>query len=124
MKILVDMNLSPSWCAVLIASGHDARHWKDIGKPAAPDSLLFGWAREHGYVVFTNDLDFGAILAATQAQAPSVVQLRGPDVTPQTAGHFLVSVLSYYATELANGALVVVDEERSRVRLLPIRPAG
>jgi len=36
--------------------------------------------------VFTHDLDFGDILAATGAEAPSVIQVRTEDTTPF---HFL-----------------------------------
>ena len=35
-----------------------------------------GFARVNGYVVLTHDLDFGAILAATHGNKPSVVQIR------------------------------------------------
>jgi len=122
MNLLIDMNLSPAWCPVLEAFGHQALHWQTVGRPSAPDAHLLGWAREHGYIVFTNDFDFGAILAATQMRSPSVVQLRGRDVTPQGASHFLVTALSCYASELENGALLIVDQEHCRVRLLPIRP--
>ena len=34
------------------------------------------WAVTHGYIVFTNDLDFGTLLAITQANAPSVIQVQ------------------------------------------------
>jgi predicted nuclease of predicted toxin-antitoxin system len=33
---------------------------------------IFQWAADHGCIVFTNDLDFTAILAASGAVAPSV----------------------------------------------------
>ena len=33
-------------------------------------------ARDNGYVVFTNDLDFGAILAITKVGAPAVLYER------------------------------------------------
>ncbi len=40
------------------------------------------WARPSGYVVFTHDLDFGALLAASHAGGPSVIQVRAQDVLP------------------------------------------
>ena len=42
------------------------------------------WATEHGYVVVTADLDFGAILAATRRMSPSVVQVRSDILTPHS----------------------------------------
>jgi Domain of unknown function (DUF5615) len=34
------------------------------------------WARRNSYLIITHDLDFGAILTATNAQYPSVLQVR------------------------------------------------
>lgn len=61
MKILVDMNLSPSWVQVLERNGYSAIHWSTVGDEGAPDSVILDWAYENGYIVFTHDLDFGAI---------------------------------------------------------------
>lgn len=80
MNLLVDMNLSPKWCAVLQAEGWEAVHWREIGKGAAPDAELMAWALANNRVVLTNDLDFGAMLAASKASGPSVVQVRTQDV--------------------------------------------
>ena len=121
MKIVIDMNLSPAWCALLAEHGHEAIHWQAVGSPSAADAIILRWARHNGFVVFTNDLDFGAILAATSIQAPSVVQLRGKDITPQYADAYLLAALSCYASELEKGALLSIDQERCRVRMLPIR---
>lgn len=72
-------------------------------------------------VVLTHDLDFSAILAATQAAGPSVVQVRTQDVRPKSLAPRLIPWLRQYTSELEAGAIVVIDEARSRVRLLPIR---
>ena len=79
-----------------------------------------GWAFEHQQIVLTHDLDFGAMLAATRATGPSVVQVRTQDVRPQTLAPLLIPVLRQYENELMAGALLVVDEAKSRVRLLPL----
>jgi len=83
MKVLVDMNLSPAWVEALRAAGWDAAHWSTLGDPRAADAEIMQFAREQGWVVFTHDLDFGAILAHTQAGRPSVFQARARDVTPE-----------------------------------------
>lgn len=70
------MNLSPDWVEVLSGEGIDAVHWSEIGASSAYDQELMAWAKSNGYIVLTHDLDFGAILAATNADAPSVIQLR------------------------------------------------
>ncbi len=45
------------------------------GPMNAPDKEIMDYATKHGHGVFTHDLDFGAILATTKADGPSVVQL-------------------------------------------------
>ena len=120
MKILVDMNLSPEWVPVLKAAGHEAVHWTAVGKPDAPDRELFAWARATGNVVFTHDLDFGAILAATKAEGPSVVQLRMQDISPAHSGKVLLRVLTQFENDLKSGVLISIDPNGARARLLPL----
>jgi predicted nuclease of predicted toxin-antitoxin system len=67
VKFVVDMNLAPSWVTRLTRLGFEAVHWSTIGAATAPDDEILAWAREHGYVVITNHLDFSAILAATSS---------------------------------------------------------
>ncbi len=122
MKLLVDMNLSPQWIELLSVAGHDAVHWSSLGSPSAPDQELFAWATLNGCVVLTHDLDFGAILAATKTVAPSVLQLRMQDVTPEGAGPLVLAALRTYENYLLAGALVTLDTTRQRVRILPMHP--
>jgi predicted nuclease of predicted toxin-antitoxin system len=121
MKILLDMNLSPLWREVLQAEGWEAVHWSEVGDPRATDRVIMNWAGANGYVVFTHDLDFGALLAATQALGPSVIQARTQDVMPDAIGSLVIRVLRDCAEALNEGALVVIQEGRSRVRILPLR---
>lgn len=120
MKILVDMNLSPDWVTLLINHGITAVHWSTIGDPRAEDSAIMQWARTNGYMVFTHDLDFGATLALTQAQGPSVIQVRAQDVTAGHLGPAIIEVLKVNRSLLEKGCLIVIDETRSRVRILPL----
>lgn len=119
MKILLDMNLSPTWTSFLKDAGWEATHWSTVGDPRAPDVILMAWAREHGYVVFTHDLDFGTMLALTRAPGPSVIQIRCEDITPSGSGTLVVRALRQFGETLERGALVVVDEARLRARVLP-----
>lgn len=78
------------------------------------------FASAHGYVVLTNDLDFGAILAATQGAKPSVVQVRADDLRPEAIAQPVIATLRQTAAELEAGALVTLDASRTRIRLLPL----
>jgi predicted nuclease of predicted toxin-antitoxin system len=121
LKILVDMNLSPSWVDRLAAEGFDAVHWSEIGDPRAADSDLLAWAKSRGYVVLTHDLDFGSILAATSAAGPSVVQVRAQDVTPAHLASTLIAALRQFQAQLDAGVLMSIDETSSRVHILPLK---
>lgn len=121
MKLVIDMNLSPGWVPVLMQAGHTATHWSSVGSPRAKDREILTWARQRKEVVFTHDLDFGAILAATDADAPSVIQVRTQDPTPESCGNIVLDTLRRHAQALADGALISVDENRARVRLLPLK---
>jgi predicted nuclease of predicted toxin-antitoxin system len=123
MKLLVDMNLSPRWTEVLGKAGFEAVHWSTVGAPNAPDRELMSYAVAHDCVVLTHDLDFGAILAATQGAKPSVVQVRSGDVSPQAIAAQVVAALRQMQAELGAGALVTIDPGRTRLRVLPLRPS-
>jgi predicted nuclease of predicted toxin-antitoxin system len=120
MKILVDMNLSPTWIEFLAANGIEAIHWSSVGKPSAPDSQILDYAFSNGLVLFTHDLDFGMLLAARKARGPSVIQVRTQDVLPSAIGGTLLSVMNVTRDHLQAGAIITVDLARNRIRLLPI----
>jgi len=122
MKILVDMNLSPRWVALMADAGMEAAHWSTIGAHEAPDIEIMAYANRNDYVVLTNDLDFSAILAATHREKPSVVQIRAEDLSPLAIGPQVLSALRQMTLELDEGALLTVEPNRTRLRVLPLRP--
>lgn len=121
MKILIDMNLSPDWVAVFERYNIYAVHWCTVGDRREKDSIIMEWARTNGYIVFTHDLDFGSLLAATGVDSPSVIQVRTQDVLPNSIENLVISALNQFESLLETGALVTVDQAQSRVRILPIR---
>jgi predicted nuclease of predicted toxin-antitoxin system len=120
MRLLIDMNLSPDWRDYLQEQGFEAIHWSEIGDPRAKDRELLHWAKQHAYVVFTHDLDFGHLLALTHADGPSVIQVRSGDTLPQVIGPPVAQALRQHSALLESGALVVVEPAGHRVRVLPI----
>lgn len=124
MKLLIDMNLSPRWTEFLARAGVDATHWSTVGDRGASDAEIMATARAGNYVVLTHDLDFGAILAVTHGDKPSVVQVRANDVSPEAIGGEVVAALRQMSDELESGALLTVTPERARLRLLPLRKPG
>src|SRR4051812_24708531 len=120
IAILVDMNLSTDWVPLLQRHGWPAVHWSSVGDPRVSDPAIMRWARDRQHIVFTHDLDFGTLLAWTHDTGPSVLQVRTQDILPSHIGDMVVAALRQHEADLASGALVVVDESRSRVRVLPI----
>jgi predicted nuclease of predicted toxin-antitoxin system len=120
MKLLVDMNLSPRWANILTNAGFETLHWSSVGESTATDAQIMAFAEANGYVVLTHDLDFSAILAATQGNRPSVVQIRANDVSPEAVGGSIIEALRQMSAELSDGALLTVEPQRTRLRILPL----
>ena len=121
MKFLIDMNLSPEWVETLTCAGINAQHWSSLGKSNAPDSEIFACARDEGWVTLTQDLDFSQILFETAASGPSTVLLRLGDELDTDSRKRVVGVILQCQLELESGALLVIDERRARLRLLPLQ---
>jgi len=119
MKFLLDMNLSPDWLNVFTAEGWNAKHWSTIGEHCATDEIIMKWARDHAYVIVTHDLDFSALLAATRAIGPSVIQVRTQNVLPDALRIVLINAIKQFHRELEEGALISIDPQRARARVLP-----
>lgn len=120
MRFLVDASLSPSVVSSLNDAGHDAVHVGDVLPLNAPDDVVFDTAVEQQRVIVTADTDFGEILARRQSSIPSVVLFRTPGGRPSARAQLLLDHLPAVAQELADGAIVVFQETRLRVRPLPL----
>jgi len=120
LRLVIDMNLSPEWVVELLRSGYESIHWSTIGDLSATDIAIMAWARANLHAVFTHDLDFGTLLALTHANGPSVFQVHGQNILPDHMGSLVIAALRQHQAALIAGALVVVDEKKSRVRILPL----
>jgi len=120
MNLLLDMNLSPSWVETLSSAGFPTVHWSAIGLATAPDTEIMAYAKLHGHIVLTHDLDFGAILAATKGEKPSVVQLRLDYLRPEIIGEHVIAALRQTNSDLKNGALLTITSAKTRLRILPL----
>ncbi len=120
MKLLVDMNLSPHWVPLLVEAGMQARHWSEVGKPDASDLEIFDYAALNDYVILTYDLDFGAILAVGRGKKPSVAQIRSSDISPEAVALQVIRALLLMKADLEAGALLTIEADRTRLRVLPL----
>ena len=122
MRFLADMGVSLMTVGALRAANHDAVHLRDEGLIRLPDPEIATKAVAERRIVLTFDLDFGDILATAGSEVPSVVIFRLRDQTPAAVNPRLFRVIAECAEELASGAIIIVEDERFRVRRLPIRP--
>ncbi|HEV2892046.1 MAG TPA: DUF5615 family PIN-like protein [Frankiaceae bacterium] len=121
MRVLLDNNLSPRLVALLGDAGWDAVHVRDLDLAAASDANVLAAARDAGRVLVSGDTDFGALLAASRATAPSVVLVRR--VTGRRAEAMaatLLANLSPLSEDLDSGAVVALGDDSVRVRRLPL----
>ena len=121
MKILIDMNLSPQWKEYLRNNSFDVIHWSDVGTGKESDSVIMEYARNNNFVLLSHDLDFGALLAHTNEKGPSVIQVRLHNIVPKQFGKELVEILKQTEESLKEGVLIVVDENKRRMRMLPLK---
>jgi predicted nuclease of predicted toxin-antitoxin system len=121
VRLLIDMNLTPRWVPALAAAGHEATHWSVVGTANAPDWAICEYARERGFVLMTNDLDFPRILAHTLDNKPSIILLRGEPLVPELRGQGVIRAITECSAELDAGAILTLDWlDRPRARLLPL----
>ena len=121
MRFLLDENIPPSLAVLLKKIGHEARHVVEIGYTSTPDFKISAFAAQSGEIILTHDTDFGTILALSGDNKPSVILFRLQATNNLTYINLLEKHLSAFEDNLLEGALVVIDEEKIRVRILPIR---
>jgi len=120
MKFLVDLALSPKTVKVLRDFGYEAVRVNDLGMANAKDKEIVAYAEKNGLVVVTADLDFGDILASTRTRKPSVIIFRLKTPSPEHVNSLLLETLPRIEESLDTGAIVVIEDSRIRIRVLPV----
>lgn len=116
MRFLADMGVSWRVVAWLKAEGHDAVHLRELGLQRLPNGDIFALAVQEERIVLTFDLDFGEILAHSRGSPSGVLLFRLHNPCTPFVVQRLEAVLRTSGSVLAQGAIVVVEDSRHRVR--------
>ena len=121
MKFCIDNALSPIFAKKLQEYGYDVIHVRDIDMHKCSDEEIFEFSKKEDRIIVSADTDFGTILALRNEAFPSVIIFRrtkGRKPLEQVA--LLLSNLEQIKTDLQKGSVVVIEDNRIRVRTLPI----
>jgi predicted nuclease of predicted toxin-antitoxin system len=120
MKFLADMNVPMTVVNTLRSCGYETVHLGELGLQRMPDPLIMDKALQEKRVVLTFDLDFTDLLAASGDALPSVIIFRLKNTSPQFVASRLLEALSEYSEALDIGAIAIVEDNRLRLRRLPL----
>ena len=120
MKFLLDVNMPPSLGERLNALGHTYRWVPDCMDPTTSDLIIIQEAVNSGEVILTHDTDFGTLLSFFSTTKPSVVLFRIDKVNASLFFTLLTDNWSIISKPLEDGALIIVEEDKFRIRDLPI----
>jgi predicted nuclease of predicted toxin-antitoxin system len=120
MRFLADMGVDIRVVRWLRQNGHDAKHLRDEGLHRIPNGEIFVKAISENRVIVTFDLDFGEIVALSQGEKASLILLRLHNTRTPHLIKRLATVLADATEALEQGAVVVVEESRHRIRYLPL----
>jgi predicted nuclease of predicted toxin-antitoxin system len=120
MRFLADMGVSQGVVKWLSEQGHDVVHLRDEGLQQLPNGEIYAKAGREQRGILTFDLDFGEIVALCGGQVMSVVMFRLNNTRTPFVIQRPEAALSAAEAALRQGAILVVEDGRHRVRRLPL----
>ena len=114
MKFLVDVNASGSLSQWLREHGHDV---VQVGNRDSrmPDEDILRWAVEEQRIIVTTDSDFEQMIWRQAKSHCGVLRLES--LPRDERKNLLKDTLDLHGKDLGNGAIVIADSKKFRVRI-------
>jgi predicted nuclease of predicted toxin-antitoxin system len=120
VRFLCDIPIGRSTIEHLKAQGHDVVAASERLSPRASDAEIVALALAEDRIVLCFDLDFGAIVSLSRRSLPSVMTFRTSQRSAVALNTRLDAILAVLALDLTNSVLATVEDQRVRLRRLPI----
>ena len=114
------MGISQSVASWLKNQGHDAIHLNEESLHLLKDLSILEKAIAEERTVITTDMDFGQLLAFNKHAHASIIQFRTSVFTPDNIRQKLELVFDKFSSQLDEGFIITVEDNRIRFRKLPI----
>ncbi|MDW8034581.1 MAG: DUF5615 family PIN-like protein [Nitrososphaerota archaeon] len=114
------MCISPKTVEFLRSLGYETSRASELGLSTSTDQEIIDYAAKNSMVLITMDLDMGRIIALIGERKPSVILLRLRKPTVENVNKKLSYALNKTIDKLEKGVIVVLEEQRIRIRELPL----
>lgn len=120
MRLLADLHIAPRTVEFLRTLGHDICRVTDLLPVDAPDEVIVERAAQERRTILTQDLDFSSIITLSGRRTPSLLSLRLSSSKIEMVNAVLQRTLPVLESELEQGAIVTIEDQRTRLRRLPL----
>ncbi len=123
MRLLADLHIAPRTVEFLRTLGHDVCRVTDLLPANASGQAIVERAAQEHRIILTQDLDFSSIIALSGRPGPSLLSLRLTSSKVELVNSVLQRILPILESDLEHGSIVTVEDQRIRLRRLPLDPA-
>ncbi|MCL6449416.1 MAG: DUF5615 family PIN-like protein [Armatimonadetes bacterium] len=118
LRFLVDEDLPRSTAGALPEAGYEALDVWDVGLHGAKDREIPAYAYQNKMTIITADVGFGSLAYLSPVEHSGPVLLRLPSELPvKTVNEILLRALRNLSPEEITGSIIVVDQDKIRIRL-------
>ncbi|WP_163381084.1 DUF5615 family PIN-like protein [Cyclobacterium sp. SYSU L10401] len=112
MKLLFDQNISPKIVRQIESDFPDSNQVRHVGLEDASDSVIFDYAKAHGYAIVTFDADF-IDLNMIRGIPPKIIWLKTGNLTTRSVSILLqknrTALIEFLASE-EQGILEIIQK--------------